>query len=66
MSATKASVVPSVLQSVAAPSAEMYQLPGSPLTDVLFGWIIRRGLNSMFTHRYRITRQVCENDKITS
>jgi ligand-binding SRPBCC domain-containing protein len=43
-----------------------YQLPGGPLTDVLFGWIVRQGLTSMFNHRHRVTRQVCENAKITS
>jgi ligand-binding SRPBCC domain-containing protein len=37
-----------------------YQLPGHPLSSVLFGWIVRQGLNSMFSHRHRVTRQVCE------
>jgi ligand-binding SRPBCC domain-containing protein len=37
-----------------------YQLPGGPLAEVLFGWIVKQGLNSMFKHRHRATRQVCE------
>jgi ligand-binding SRPBCC domain-containing protein len=43
-----------------------YQLPGGSLTNVLFGWIVKLGLNRMFSHRHRVTRQICERDKITA
>ena len=43
-----------------------YQLPGGPLANLLFGWIAKQGLNRMFNHRHRVTKQVCERDKITA
>ena len=43
-----------------------YQLPGGSLTELLFGWIVKQGLNRMFDHRHRVTRQICERDKITA
>jgi ligand-binding SRPBCC domain-containing protein len=43
-----------------------YQLPGGSLTNVLLGWIVQLELNRMFNHRHRVTRQICERDKITA
>jgi ligand-binding SRPBCC domain-containing protein len=43
-----------------------YQLPGGPLANLLFGWIAKWGLNRIFNHRHRVTKQVCERDKITA
>jgi ligand-binding SRPBCC domain-containing protein len=38
-----------------------YQLPGGPIINVLFGWMVNLGLKRMFHHRHRVTKQVCEN-----
>ena len=38
-----------------------YQLPGGPIVNVLFGWMVKPGLNRMFKHRHRVTKQLCEN-----
>ena len=37
-----------------------FQLPGGALINVLFGWIAKAGLRRTFSHRHRVTRQVCE------
>ena len=37
-----------------------YLLPGGMLVNALLGWAVRPGLNDMFKHRHRITRQYCE------
>ena len=38
-----------------------YQLPGGPIVNVLFGRMVKSGLNRMFKHRHRVTKQLCEN-----
>ncbi len=38
-----------------------YQLPGGNFINVLFGWIVKLGLNRMFTHRHRVTKQMCSD-----
>jgi ligand-binding SRPBCC domain-containing protein len=38
-----------------------YQLPGGPIVNALLGWMVKPGLNRMFQHRHRVTKQVCEN-----
>lgn len=38
-----------------------YQLPGGPIVNVLFGRMVKPGLNRMFKHRHRVTKQLCEN-----
>jgi len=38
----------------------VYLLPGGPLSNVLFGWIVTLGLNRMFDQRHRVTKQICE------
>jgi len=37
-----------------------YLLPGGPLSNALFGWMVTAGLNRTFNHRHRVTKQVCE------
>jgi ligand-binding SRPBCC domain-containing protein len=37
-----------------------YELPGGPLVNRLLGWAVTPGLNRMFEHRHRVTRQFCE------
>ncbi len=37
------------------------QLPGGPIVNGLFGWMVKPGLNRMFQHRHRVTKQLCEN-----
>jgi ligand-binding SRPBCC domain-containing protein len=34
-----------------------YQLPGGPLFNLLFGWMVNLGLGNMFAHRHRVTRK---------
>jgi len=36
-----------------------YLLPGGPLVNGLFGWIVHLGLVNMFTHRHRVTQKIC-------
>ena len=36
-----------------------YLLPGGPLVNALFGWIVKLGLVNMFSHRHRVTREIC-------
>jgi ligand-binding SRPBCC domain-containing protein len=36
-----------------------YLLPGGSLVNALFGWIVKLGLVNMFSHRHRVTREVC-------
>ena len=38
-----------------------YQLPGGPISNALFSWMVKLGLNRMFNHRHRVTKQLCEN-----
>jgi ligand-binding SRPBCC domain-containing protein len=40
-----------------------YELPGRPLTNFLFGWIVKQGLINMFNHRHRVTKKVCERSQ---
>jgi ligand-binding SRPBCC domain-containing protein len=37
-----------------------YLLPGGALINLLFGWIVNLGLRPMFSHRHRVTKEVCE------
>jgi ligand-binding SRPBCC domain-containing protein len=37
-----------------------YELPGGPLVNRLFGWIVNLGLVNMFRHRHRVTKEICE------
>ena len=38
-----------------------YELRGGPLVNLLFGWAVRLALQSMFSHRHRMTRKaLCE------
>lgn len=37
-----------------------YQLPGGPLVNRLFGWIVNLGLVKMFSHRHGVTKEICE------
>jgi ligand-binding SRPBCC domain-containing protein len=37
-----------------------YQLRGGPLINMLFGWSVTIGLRQMFSHRHRVTREICE------
>jgi ligand-binding SRPBCC domain-containing protein len=37
-----------------------YELPGGSLVNLLFGWTVRLGLRNMFSHRHRVTKEVCE------
>jgi ligand-binding SRPBCC domain-containing protein len=36
-----------------------YELPGGPIVNRLFAWIVRLGLGNMFAHRHRVTQAVC-------
>ena len=40
-----------------------YELPGRPLTNFLFGWIVKQGLINMFNHRHRVTKKVGERSQ---
>ncbi len=37
-----------------------YQLPGGPVVNRLFGWIVKPGLDNTFSHRHRVTKEICE------
>ncbi|HYW45364.1 MAG TPA: SRPBCC family protein [Bryobacteraceae bacterium] len=37
-----------------------YELPGGSLVNMLFGWTVSLGLRNMFSHRHRVTKEVCE------
>ena len=37
-----------------------YRLPGGVWVNRLFGWAVHLGLQVMFRHRHRVTRQYCE------
>lgn len=37
-----------------------YQLPGGPVVNRLFGWIVKPGLVNMFSHRHWVTKEICE------
>jgi ligand-binding SRPBCC domain-containing protein len=37
-----------------------YILPGGAAANALLGWAVKPGLMHMFTHRHRVTRQLCE------
>jgi ligand-binding SRPBCC domain-containing protein len=34
-----------------------FQLPGGPLVNRLFGWVVKLSLGNMFAHRHRVTRE---------
>jgi ligand-binding SRPBCC domain-containing protein len=36
-----------------------FLLPGGSLVNALFGWIVKLGLVNMFSHRHRVTREIC-------
>src|SRR5258708_31802427 len=38
----------------------LYALPGGYLAELLFGWVTRLRLRSMFRHRHRVTRRYVE------
>lgn len=35
-------------------------LPGAPLADWLFGWLVKLQLAAMFRYRHAVTRRICE------
>ncbi|MBM3738365.1 MAG: SRPBCC family protein [Acidobacteria bacterium] len=43
-----------------------YSLPGGPLVNVLFGWIVLIGLRNMFAYRHRVTSQAISGAEIRS
>lgn len=38
-----------------------YELPGGAPINALFAWTVKPGLQQMFSHRHRVTRQYCES-----
>ena len=41
-----------------------YELPGGSLINRLFGWTVTLGLRKMFSHRHRVTKEVCEKHSV--
>lgn len=37
-----------------------YLLPGGPVTNFLFGWVMNLNLHFMFRHRHAVTKRFCE------
>lgn len=37
-----------------------FELPGGALVNRLLGWAVRPGLEQMFAHRHKVTKQICE------